>query len=320
MGKSWDKLEAQDSESSEESGDPESQPDTEQLHAHQDWHRQWLRLAFRALQPGGLIKAFGGTRTFHRLAQAMEDVGFEVQGVEAWCYGCLSEDTEIMTSRGWRPWQEAQVGTLVMGFNPVSESLYLQPVEETFEYYYNQDAYHLVGEGTDQLVSEGHRCLVQRQGQWAFVPVQDLDPTETVPLPGTMAPQRVQVTIDKVPYTGTMWCVRVGTGAFVARRNGMAFITGNSGFPKSLNIEKAIDRHLGKSDEREVLGDNPSSRPNSKKKSGRGFDTMLGQESAGVQEITAPASELAKKWAGYGTALKPAFEPFVVGRKPYKAE
>src|SRR5699024_12363603 len=32
--------------------------------------------------------------------------------------------------------------------------------------------------------------------------------------------------------------------------------------------------------------------------------------------IPAPASELARKWDGWGTALKPAHEPIIVGRKP----
>ncbi len=43
-------------------------------------------------------------------------------------------------------------------------------------------------------------------------------------------------------YTGEVWCIRVPTGAFLARRNGRVFITGNSGFPKSLDVSKAIDR------------------------------------------------------------------------------
>ncbi len=38
-------------------------------------------------------------------------------------------------------------------------------------------------------------------------------------------------------YTGKVWCLRVPTGAFVAVRNGVAFPTGNSGFPKSHNGE-----------------------------------------------------------------------------------
>ena len=42
-----------------------------------------------------------------------------------------------------------------------------------------------------------------------------------------------------------MWCVQVPTGAFVARRKGQVFITGNSGFPKSHNIGLRIDQLLG---------------------------------------------------------------------------
>lgn len=37
-----------------------------------------------------------------------------------------------------------------------------------------------------------------------------------------------------------MYCLQTETGAFVVRRNGKAFISGNSGFPKSMNIGKSI--------------------------------------------------------------------------------
>jgi len=49
-------------------------------------HLAWLRQAFRVLVPGGSIQAFSGTRTVHRLAAAMEDVGFEIVPFEAWIY------------------------------------------------------------------------------------------------------------------------------------------------------------------------------------------------------------------------------------------
>ena len=39
-----------------------------------------------------------------------------------------------------------------------------------------------------------------------------------------------------VDYAGTVWCITVPSGAFVARRGGVAFVTGNSGFPKSLDV------------------------------------------------------------------------------------
>lgn len=89
-----------------------------------------------------------------------------------------------------------------------------------------------------------------------------------------------------------------------------------SGFPKSHNISKAIDKAAGV--EREVVGINPSSRPNSKIKGNKGFDDALGEgESAGEQMITtAPATEAAKQWDGWGTALKPSNEPICLARKP----
>jgi hypothetical protein len=45
------------------------------------------REALRVLKPGGHLLAFGGTRTWHRLASAIEDAGFEVRDSIAWMYG-----------------------------------------------------------------------------------------------------------------------------------------------------------------------------------------------------------------------------------------
>jgi site-specific DNA-methyltransferase (adenine-specific) len=49
----------------------------------------WSR-AYKVLMPGGTVKAFSGTRTFHRMAAAMEDAGFIVEpweSLEDWMYG-----------------------------------------------------------------------------------------------------------------------------------------------------------------------------------------------------------------------------------------
>lgn len=45
------------------------------------------REVFRVLKPGGHLLAFGGTRTWHRIAVAIEDAGFEVRDSIAWMYG-----------------------------------------------------------------------------------------------------------------------------------------------------------------------------------------------------------------------------------------
>ena len=174
------------------------------------------------------------------------------------------------------------------------------------------------------------------------------------------------------------------TGAFVAVRNGVAFPTGNSGFPKSLDVSKAIDKaaprlemftpfakhyaqqraakgmthaaiceagkfyenhnHGGASvnwekghnvptlaqwevlqplldlslewlpliqrieAEREIVG---------QKRTGDPVAWYAeSQRGDGVVDITAPATEAARQWQGWGTALKPALEPITIARKP----
>lgn len=51
------------------------------------FHCRWVGEVLRALVPGGTLKAFGGSRTFHRLGAAMETVGFVDIRLEAWGYG-----------------------------------------------------------------------------------------------------------------------------------------------------------------------------------------------------------------------------------------
>jgi site-specific DNA-methyltransferase (adenine-specific) len=50
------------------------------------WHKAWVEAAFRVLKPGGILKAFNGTRTFHHMAMAFEDAGFVLLPSDAWNY------------------------------------------------------------------------------------------------------------------------------------------------------------------------------------------------------------------------------------------
>ena len=56
-------------------------------HQLQEWVRLWAKECLRVLKPGGHMVAFGGTRTWHRLAAGVEDAGFEVRDSLAWLYG-----------------------------------------------------------------------------------------------------------------------------------------------------------------------------------------------------------------------------------------
>jgi len=461
------------------------------------FHYLWAKEAFRVLKPGGHILAFSGTRTYHRMVQGIEDAGFEIRDQIMWIYGCLSEDTEILTKDGWKTYHEGILSETVLCYDKDKDVFtFNQPTEKYF--YANTDtAYRIQSDHTDQLVSKNHRCLVERDGKFVFQYAETLQSEETVPvleslqdLPKTIysgdkrasytqsdmfegmftekqettfeetqdhqdlrivrhgfsdeknatteillqemqwkmpvgganqafsqrtswvdagitsiskpqndrsfkpsvegrsdkfQPQgelsrgfacevsngvspygqegwlyngtssnlyqgfgetveqnrsytsyqsqpfgqsigksdavqieqpsqkirRDNVKVTETEYNGYFWCVTVSTGAFVARRNGKIFITGNSGFPKSMDISKAIDKEAGA--EREVIGSHTKA---GNIKSGKMHATS--NEIGVVTEIlhTAPSTEDAKKWSGYGTALKPAVEPICLARKP----
>ena len=83
-----------------------------------------------------------------------------------------------------------------------------------------------------------------------------------------------------------------------------------SGFPKSLDVSKAIDKKLGA--KREVVGKGQAGLA-------KGFSRDTGSHTVGYKEvydITVPASPQAQQWDGFGTALKPANEPVCLARKP----
>lgn len=86
-----------------------------------------------------------------------------------------------------------------------------------------------------------------------------------------------------------------------------------SGFPKSHNISLAIDKMAGA--EREVTGTGTAGKGFNKVK-GFGKNTTKSDEYTSEWDVTAPTTDEAKKWDGWGSALKPASEPIVLARKP----
>jgi site-specific DNA-methyltransferase (adenine-specific) len=121
-------------------------------------------------------------------------------------------------------------------------------------------------------------------------------------------------------FAGTRTYHRMASGVEDAGfeiRDCIAWMYG-SGFPKSLDVSKAIDKAAGA--DREIVG-TKIGRPGMAKDGSNqrnGFDAAFGGDSSGAMatDITAPATPAAQKWNGWGTALKPAFEPVVIARKP----
>jgi site-specific DNA-methyltransferase (adenine-specific) len=67
--------------------EPPTTTNNRQMAMFQLWCEEWARECLRVLKPGGHLLAFGGTRTYHRMACAIEDAGFEVRDSIHWIYG-----------------------------------------------------------------------------------------------------------------------------------------------------------------------------------------------------------------------------------------
>lgn len=109
--------------------------------------------------------------------------------------------------------------------------------------------------------------------------------------------------------------VAIEDAGFEVRDTMMWLFSGQS-MPKSLNISKALDKAAGA--EREVIGTYRVSgnalTPTTLK--GGTYGVNAPNSAAGELPITAPATDLAKQWDGWGTNLKPAYEPIIIARKP----
>jgi DNA modification methylase len=90
----------------------------------------------------------------------------------------------------------------------------------------------------------------------------------------------------------------------------------SSGFPKSMNISAKIDQKLGL--EREVIGKrkHPTLSDTSSDLRQEQNQFHAGNSLKDEWDVTAPASEEATDWSGFGTALKPAWEPIIIAQKP----
>ena len=121
-----------------------------------------------------------------------------------------------------------------------------------------------------------------------------------------------------------LWCAVEDAGFEI--RDTLMWLYGQ-GFPKSLDVSKAIDKAVGA--ERKVVGIKPGHEEFANRDTDgdtkfkgplEGFDRPWmhdGDARERYHQQTAPATESAEQWEGWGTALKPAWEPILLARKPF---
>ena len=215
----------------------------------QQWCELWAAECLRVLRPGGHLLAFGGTRTWHRLACAVEDAGFEVRDSIAWLYGSgFPKSLDVSKAIDKR----ANV---------------------------NDETHRRIA-----LVAEVIRTHREAKGM-----------------------ERAEV-----------------SRAVVGTPSGACWNWEHQQLP-SAEMWPAIKRALDISDEFDGLIEGTRAQFIGAERAVIGKRTTgLGTGRGSVayitdsenRNITAPATPDAERWQGWGTALKPAFEPVVVARKP----
>ena len=234
MGRDWDKLD----------GNAAACPD-------------FWRDVLRVLKPGGHLLAFGAPRTYHRLAVAVEDAGFEIRDSIHWCFG-----TGFPKS--------LNVGKAIDKVRDDKAEIY----EVTTWIRYARDAAGL----SNRDIDEAFACNGMGR-HWTDVPPGGNQPT--VPKPEQIAQLLRLLGDPEVPD-------RIA-GLF-ATLNGRKGQPGDDWF------------------RREIVGTRTTGIG-----TGGGAVPVIGD---GNRDITAPATDAAKQWDGWGTALKPAHEPIILARKP----
>lgn len=120
-----------------------------------------------------------------------------------------------------------------------------------------------------------------------------------------------------IAFGGTRTYHRMASAAEAAGfeiRDQLAWLFG-TGFPKSLDIGKALDKAAGA--EREIVGTRDRYRDGRARNNLGNANNWGGTFGTnGVADVTSPATEAARQWDGWGSALKPGLEPILLARKP----
>lgn len=201
--------------------------------------------AYHVLKPGGFLLAFGGTRTYHRLACAIEDAGFEIRDMVSWIYGSgfpkSLDVSKAIDKRGGNAGLTAQIGAAIKAAR----------------------------EARGMSAAECDRIFCGGTTNWSWF--EGRPSGQRMPTPNTFA------------KIAAAWPELIHLAETVAE----------------------IDREVvGKSAHRSGIGN------------GTAGHYTVGGTIADHYAITIPATDAAREWEGWGTALKPALEPICMARKP----
>ena len=136
--------------------------------------------------------------------------------------------------------------------------------------------------------------------------------------------QEIKDKIFTEKYSGKVWSITTENSNYCIRRNGKVSFTGNSNFPKASCLSKNLDKNAKA--ERVVVGKKVRGDVQKAKEKGVGFladpanRNNVKQFGYGVEDLTIPSTDLAKKYEGYKYSIAPlkqTCETIMVFQKPY---
>lgn len=152
-----------------------------------NWFSEVMNECLRTMKPGACGLVWSIPRTSHWTGMALELAGFKLIDCVHHCFGCLSEDTEIFVKdKGWVHYQQCETGDTVIGYNIENNSFSYQNVTKTYRFNYSDTAYRIESDSTEQIVSIGHRCIIEQDGAFVFREASTLEQQVSVPFLETM--------------------------------------------------------------------------------------------------------------------------------------
>jgi len=136
----------------------------------------------RVLKPGGTALIFAGSRTQHRMACNVEDAGFILKDCIMWIYGCLSDDTEVLTHNGFKRLHKTTKYDTILVYDNKTNIYKWETPQRWSSYKVNEHTcYHIESDKTNQIVSKEHTCLIERNGKLVCKQAWELHDMETMP-------------------------------------------------------------------------------------------------------------------------------------------
>ncbi len=135
----------------------------------------------RVLKPGAFAFIMSAPRqdVLSQMVVRLSEAGFRTDFTSLyWAYACLSADTEVLTQDGWKSWEQlykTDRNSKIFIYDRVSKT-YKWEVPLRWNYYQVKDTcYRITSDKTDQLVSKGHRCLIEREGKLLFSTPEEIE-------------------------------------------------------------------------------------------------------------------------------------------------